>query len=245
MFCYDDECLTGVSSHPYHPRLSAIMQLITNVENRYFSFTCELCCGLPAVKMLGTKKDYENIMNRLDKVDEMGVEAKAFVALLRPVIRQFIATFDAVKAGQEPNLEYWRKVCHVYSGGSGPRYLCGWLVAFCVWDADGKWQGPKSVLDAVRATEKGEKPVADAKTEIKEEGERTFDASIYGQIKLNRVPAGHAEVPVKLIDNEVEFDCMLVSGHVGARIGDSDVQENKVRDVLQPEPHWFFFEVQN
>ena len=76
-------------------------------------------------------------MNRLDKVDEMGVEAKAFVALLRPVIRQFIATFDAVEAGREPNLGFWRKVCNVYDDGSGPSYLSGWLVAFCVWDADG------------------------------------------------------------------------------------------------------------
>ena len=74
---------------------------------------------------------------------------------------------------------------------------------------------------------------------------RAFDASIYGEIDLDHVPAGHTEVPVKLIDHGVKFDCMLVSGHVGARIGDSDVQENKVRDVLQPEPHWFFFEVQN
>ena len=159
----------------------------------YFSYVCELACGLPAVKLLGTKEDYENIMTRLDKVNEMGVEAKAFVALLRPIIRQFIATFDAVKTGQELNLDFWGKVCHVHSGGSGPPYISGWLVAFCVWDADGKWQGPRSVLDVAQVTNESDQPV-DVKTKVEKQDKETFDASIYGLVNLEHIPAGHTEV---------------------------------------------------
>ena len=32
--------------------------------------------------LLGTKEDYESILTRLDKIEEMGVEAQAFVACI-------------------------------------------------------------------------------------------------------------------------------------------------------------------
>lgn len=189
-----------------------------------------MMCGLPSVTLLGTKADYESILNRLEKLNEMGTEARAFTSLLRPIIKQFIATFDAIAAGREPNMDFWGKICHEENMGSGPRYLSGWLTAFCVWNADGKWQGPKDILTANAATLEAMKA-----TDIS-----TFDASVYGQISMNKIPVGFAEVPVKLDDNGLELSCMMVAGHVGARM----IGSGEIHDTLQPEPHWFMFEVE-
>lgn len=239
MFCYDDEHYASVRPILY---CLANQRTSNNIQNiRYFIYTCFLECGIPEVTLLGTKEDYESILTRLDKIEEMGVEAQAFVALLRPIIRQFIATFDAVKAGKGPDLDFWGKICHVKNFGSGPDYIGGWLAAFCVWNADGKWQGPKAALDVVVNSSQSDK---DVKVVAEEQDQPKFDVKMYGQVNMDRIPVGFTEVPVNLIDNGLELDCMLVSGHVGARLRDNGAPENKVMDTLQPEPHWFFFAIE-
>lgn len=160
----------------------------------------------------------------------MGTEARAFTSLLRPIMRQFIATFNAVAAGRTPNLDFWGKICHEEYEGSGSSDLCGWLTAFCVWRADGKWQGPRNLIESNPSELQAEK----------KEDVGTFDMSSYGQISTGDIPVGFADVPVKLIDNGLKLSCMMVAGHVGARTSGSEEKQ----DTLQPEPHWFMFEVE-
>jgi len=59
---------------------------------------------------------------------------------------------------------------------------------------------------------------------------------------MNNIPVGFTEVPVKLVDDLVELECMMVAGHVGARVSNSG--EGLLKDTLQPEPQWFMFEVE-
>jgi hypothetical protein len=114
-----------------------------------------LMCGLPSVTLLGEKYDYESILQKLDKLEEFGVEPAAFARLLRPILMQFVLAFDLTAKGETPDAEFWGKICHMNAGGSGPRYLGGWVSAFCVWDKDGKWQGPKldKILEPLSAEE--------------------------------------------------------------------------------------------
>jgi len=95
-----------------------------------------LDCGIPSVNLEGEKSDWEKLLARVDKLKEFGTETKAWAALLRPIFRRFVKAFDV-----EPDTDFWGRVCH-YSGGSGPTYLSGWITAFCVWNNEGKWQGP-------------------------------------------------------------------------------------------------------
>lgn len=69
-------------------------------------------CGIPSITLMGTSADYESITTRLDKFDGMGPEAQAFTTIIRPIIRQYSASFDAVAAGHEPNMDFWGKSCH-------------------------------------------------------------------------------------------------------------------------------------
>jgi hypothetical protein len=125
------------------------------LELRYFSYTMAALCGLPSVTLLGEKHDYESILQRLDKLEEFGVEPAAFARLLRPILMQFVLAFDVATKGGTPDGDFWGNICHVHDGGCGTDYLAGWLTAFCVWDKDGKWQGPKldKMLEPLSAEE--------------------------------------------------------------------------------------------
>lgn len=100
-------------------------------------------CGLPSVTLLGEKQDYETILQKIDKLGDFGEEPATFARLLRPILAQFVLAFDVVAEGGTPDSEFWGKICHMHSGGSGPTYISGWLSTFCCWDKEGHWQGPK------------------------------------------------------------------------------------------------------
>ena len=103
----------------------------------YFEYTMCLMCGIPSVTLEGEKSDWERLLTRLDKLDSFGEEPKAWAAMLRPILIRFVGAFDG-----EPDVDFWSRVCHYHSQGSGPSYLSGWITAFCVWSSEGKWQGP-------------------------------------------------------------------------------------------------------
>ena len=62
-----------------------------------------------------------------------------------------------------------------------------------------------------------------------------LDGIFYSIIDLKKVPVAFGEVDVKLIDNGVEFDCMMVSGHVASSA------EGERKDTVRPLPAWFMF----
>jgi hypothetical protein len=108
---------------------------------KYFDFKFSLMCGLPSVTLEGEREDWGDILQRVEKLKEYGVEAIGWYHLLRPVLAQFVAAFD--KPTSKENKVFWGKVCHRDGGGSGPTFLGGWVTAFCAFDEDGKWLGHK------------------------------------------------------------------------------------------------------
>ncbi|KAF8803973.1 hypothetical protein BYT27DRAFT_7225460 [Phlegmacium glaucopus] len=180
--------------------------LMMSTLKAYFSYTMELACGIPSVTLEGEKSDWERLLARLDKLNSFGEEPKAWAALLRPILTRFVAAFDG-----EPDIDFWSRVCHYHPQGSGPTYLSGWITAFCVWSSVGKWQGHCTSDSLV------------------------LDEVSYPVIKSQDVPMGFCEVDVKLIDNEVTFQCMMVSGHLALSI------EGEKKDSIRPLPSWFMF----
>jgi hypothetical protein len=110
----------------------------------YFSYKFQLLCGIPRVTLDGEKADWEKILARLEKLKGYGLQTIAWYHLLSPVIVQFIKAFDAPHDAK--NLDFWRRVVHYESEGSGSTYLGGWITAFCVFDAKGRWLGKKIVV---------------------------------------------------------------------------------------------------
>ncbi|KDR69753.1 hypothetical protein GALMADRAFT_160257 [Galerina marginata CBS 339.88] len=194
----------------------AVMMMAT--LKAYFSYMFQLDCGIPSVTLEGEKSDWEKLLARLDKLESFGPEPTVWASLLRPILKRFVSAFDG-----EPDLDFWGKVCHFESGGSGPTWLSGWITAFCVWTSEGKWQGPpmSRPLETWIPT-RGSFPL-------------TLDDVTYEIIDSSEVPPGFCEVDVVLDDNGDLFDCLMVSGHLAGKV------EGDERDTLRPFPSWFMF----
>jgi len=209
-----------------------------------------LSCGIPSMTLLGVRGDYEDILRRLDKFDEYGDEPRVFAALLRPIIREFIQAFQFNHSNSNPdavppNPEFWGRICHYKKGDSGPDYLSGWATAFCVWNNDGKWQGPilAPFTDPISDEERlasntyyEAHPMSRDDLEVYSPPPVFFGDVRYPVLDFSKVPNGFCEVDVLVDEYGTEFDCTMVAGHVGFTVS------GERSDTLQPSPQWFMFE---
>ncbi|KIJ32299.1 hypothetical protein M422DRAFT_52978 [Sphaerobolus stellatus SS14] len=95
--------------------------IMMSILKKYFSYSVHLMCGIPEITLLGTKEDYLNILQRIDQLSqmEMGAEPRAFAALLRPIIMQFISAFDEAT---QIDKEFWGRICHQQRHASKDRF---------------------------------------------------------------------------------------------------------------------------
>jgi hypothetical protein len=168
---------------------------------------------------------------RLDKLSSFGPEPAAWVKLLRPIFRRFVQAFDG-----DPDIDFWSRVCHHQSFGSGPVYLSGWITAFSVWSIKGKWQGPPLALFEPPLPTYGYQNPVRVPSEYPE-GSRLFvDGVLYPVLDFhNHIAVGFCDIDVKLEDNGEQFDCMMVAGHVACLVDGED------SDTVRPLPAWFMF----
>ncbi|KAF4618788.1 hypothetical protein D9613_009758 [Agrocybe pediades] len=189
----------------------AVMMMAT--LKAYFDYTFNLMtCGIPSVTLEGERSDWMKLLERVDKLDMFGKEPTTWASLLRPILCRFVAAFDG-----EPDIDFWGKVCHHHSMGSGQTYLSGWITAFCVWSNDGKWLKRPFGLNSGNL-------------------ELQLDGVGYRCIDFQDVPTEFCEVDVKLLEDGKEFDCMMVSGHLARLTTGNDM------DTVRPMPCWFMFE---
>ncbi|KAL9045469.1 MAG: hypothetical protein Q9214_001486 [Letrouitia sp. 1 TL-2023] len=174
---------------------------------KYFSYKFSLMCGLPSVTILGTKDDWVEILKRLERLPQLGAEPAKFSQLLKPVILNFIQTFESPDSMEVKN--FWLKIAHRSSGGSGPTYLSGWITAFCFWDANGK-----SMYSS-----HGKEPSGP----VEQEGWHGDSAgcqlgqTLYHKVEDEDVPVGYTSVPVTVDDNGTVYKTKMVAGSLGIR----------------------------
>jgi len=177
----------------------------------YFSYKFSLMCGIPRVTLEGTKKDWEEIASRLEKLEDYGEDAKSWYRVLRPVISRFVSAYD------DPNSlelrDFWKKVAHYEGGGSGPTYLSGWITAFCFF------------------SEKGSRVARRMGNQL------ALDGVSYPKIDSQDVPVGFAEVDVELDDNGEKIETTIIAGSIGSQIC---MSTSSVRDVIRPLPAWWY-----
>ncbi|KAJ7732389.1 hypothetical protein B0H14DRAFT_2997699 [Mycena olivaceomarginata] len=221
--------------------VAAVLMMATLKEYFSYGFAC-LGCGIPRVTLEGERSDWVNILQRLEKLKEYGIETIAWYHLLRPVIARFVAAFDEPTSAQ--NVDFWNKVAHLESQGSGPSYYSGWINAFNVFSKEGAWIGHQ--LD------KTETAYEAPETLSAEEFWSTYakhvnralvlDGTPYHHLDTNKVPPAYAEVDVKLNDNGETFDCFMLAGLVGTRISssaDCALSTTGEKDTIHPVPGWW------
>ena len=169
---------------------------------KYFTYTMHTRCGIPSVTLLGVKADWENILNRLEMLSRLGPEPTQFAELLKPILTNFIASFDSPSDAKI--LDFWGKIADEFQR-SGSHTLSGWITAFCFWDEQGK------------LLRRGNFETTNPDIDIT----REFDASLYHRIEMSNIPSGYASVPIIVDDNGKTHYTRMVAGSVGIRVTSS------------------------
>ncbi|GJJ78993.1 hypothetical protein EMPS_11352 [Entomortierella parvispora] len=185
--------------------------IMMSTLKKYFSYRIVLRCGLPSVTLLGEREDWEKMLERIEKLKEYGEETTLWYSLLKPVLTGFVNTFNHPEA--KATKDFWQKIAHHKSGGSGPSYLSGWITAFCFFDNDGvSLYRPPSASKA---------------------GTLTLDGVAFHRVDTNDIPSGFAEVPVLLNDNGEIFNTVMMAGLLGMRVS------GPKKNTLQPQLAWW------
>ena len=174
----------------------------------YFEYTFMMLCGIPSVTLQGTKQDWIDIQTRLLKLDSWDDKTRAWHGMLKPVIGKFIAAFDG-----EVDTDFWGHIAHPQFMGSGAHTLGGWITAFCAFTEKGKFNGNAHVIGGTRT---------------RPERRYELEGVAYPVIDKADIPAGSAEVDIKIIDPVgVTFESVLIAGNMGMRVtGEEDTVQN-------------------
>ena len=221
---------------------SAIVMM--GMMKAYFSYKFGLKCGIPKVTLEGEKKDWEDILHRLERLKKYGVQTIAWYHLLRPVISRFVSAYDDPTSPN--NLDFWNEVAHLISGGSGPTWLSGWITSFCVFNEEGQWRGNMlngNTKDAKDPMYLSAPQFASVYLCQAPNPYLTLDDFPYPHINSDNVPCGYTYVDVKLDDNGRKFDTMFVAGLIGTHISTVTTESSPegTRDTVQPIPGWWYF----
>lgn len=119
-----------------------------------------------------------------------------------PCLNNFILTFDS--PGSPEVLEFWSKIADKTGGGSGKKYIHGWLTAFCFWNAKGGWlYGP---VDRKKPENEG----------------CSLGRMAYHSVGTQEIPDAYASVPVKVVDELSSIhSTRMVAGLVGIQVTSS------------------------
>jgi hypothetical protein len=186
-----------------HKDTSIFAMLMMGTLKNYFDYRFELMCGLPEVTLLGTVEDWVDIRKRacelsryeipevfIPELKNGGHYMSKWLDLLIPVLDKFVETSQG-----SPDLKWWNKVCHKYSGGSGPRYLTGWVTVFNVFANDGKWLADK-----------------------RSDSWRNVANSPWPLVDTNDISYGFTSFNVTIDNNGDEFKAHMYVGCMGANV---------------------------
>jgi hypothetical protein len=118
----------------------------------YFDYKYSLCCGIPSVQLLGTVADWELLLAKLERFLEFELKGddsmRHWVDSLRPILAEMLAT----KKGEDNMVSFWEHILSHSGGGSGPRYISGWIRRFCAFTEKGRYQGRDERIDTNNIT---------------------------------------------------------------------------------------------
>lgn len=111
--------------------------LCMSTVKKYFTYKCQLMCGLPKVTMNGNAGDYRLMIENLKKLlkyDNPQKYLELWFKYLIPVLEKFAESFT------KPDLNWWNQCCTDRTGGSFGSEMSGWLAVFNPYDSKNKYQ---------------------------------------------------------------------------------------------------------
>lgn len=147
-------------------RIAAYVAHLSGVR-AFAEFESGLCCGLPAVTLMGTVGDWEKLHAQMEHVADMPCAAAEFAKYRgwAQSLRYVTENLLAARRGQT-SLAFWSRICSITAWNSGEQSagLTGWATLFAPFNTDGRlpwkeiwhkpetpWDGPVPLLMARRA----------------------------------------------------------------------------------------------
>ncbi|KAL4067995.1 hypothetical protein J3A83DRAFT_3789871 [Scleroderma citrinum] len=210
-------------------------------------------CGIARVTLEGTKRDWENMLMRLEKLKDYGIPAIAWHHHLRPIISRFIQAYD--NPNDPENLDFWNKVI-IYDDTTESPLITGWITAFCIFGEHGRWQGnplnedrarehePRKLLRPANPLHLPPSQFASVYTHRDRNPRLVLDNFPYPMMDLRTIPCGRAHLYLKIVDKGRVLDAELVAGSIGSQICStekSDLFRNGMRDTIRPVTAWWLF----
>ena len=87
-----------------------------------FEYVAETGCGIPSITLTGKKEDWQAILAKLDKLNDLGLASWA--QNLKPVMAEFINVFDG-----KVNAEFWQSI-YKNDEEYNAFYISGWIIKF-------------------------------------------------------------------------------------------------------------------
>ncbi len=193
----------------------------------YFDYSFVSLCGIPEIRLAGSKDDYLKMINALDFLN--GYDLKWWTSHVVPILEQFIAAFDG-----KADYGFWNSIYKLNSFSGGP-YISGWITRLFPYTQshiaketrDDGWFS--KLMSKVSRGEEPE-PYTRCKDFETEYYRNTFanirDEHVY---KMGHFPNGISKVPFKWQYLNKKLDMHFISGFIGIRETDN---------VLSSEINW-------
>ena len=170
---------------------SSIVSRIVLLESmqKYFSLEFVTLCGIPEIRVKGSKQDWIGIKIKFERVLQQIPELGKWADSLFEVLEHFINLFDG-----NVNQKFWNEIYKV-KGGSGGPYLSGWILSLFPYLKDDEtnyyiWE--KTWRDA-------------------------YNASFFGGLTTSQFPVGLSRVPFKWLYLSKEIDMAFLGGLMSVR----------------------------
>lgn len=195
--------LPAFSTTTANDRIAASVSVMSSMQ-KYFKYKFELSCGVPSVTLLGNEEDWIALRSKFDGLLKFELPGRTHVSEWHKWLAE-IGDNLVQSAKGNANVAFWDRIACHHGGGSGPRYVSGWIAAFAVWSDEGEWQGHTR------------KPLGGACFARNKDGSRMthYESSDYPIINTNDLPSGVVSVPVLVDDNGKKYDCTMLSGQFG------------------------------
>lgn len=202
--------------------------IMMGTMQKYFAYSLEIGCGIPSVTLLGEKKDWEDILQRLDYLKSLPKgdgELDVWHSVLSSVLVNFVDTFDSPDFSTVA--KFWQKAVHEHRDDySGDRHITGWILAFCFWDTEGRPLIARTLPSYAQGWEKG----------VRCNGpDWWFEGKRLGMLQWQNVPSAYAQVPIHVrIRNPPEkFVAKGIAGTIGWSVLDSDAIFAQTRNAAR------------
>jgi hypothetical protein len=223
--------MPGFTTSTDNDKLTATVLMMGFVQE-YFQFSGGITCGIPAVTLLGEREDWVRLLDKVDRLEDLGAEPKDYARYLRPILSRFVRTWDESESKNVK--DFWTQIVRAnqqFTCGGPPEYdISGWILGFLYWNAQGE-----RIADPKWFIPEGEAPPKEFVQ---------LDGVVYLRQSLDGLPVGYAKVPLKMIDypeSGQETMSYLLAGNVGMRrekpAGDTEADFIKV----QPLSAWFMY----